>query len=147
MLINRYIPTTAGRSPSSVPLFWWQGWSGSWYVTSVFEIERLACDEPGTFLLVRREADGRATPLLVGAGRNVSEELFSTHGDALLRAIKAGAREVHVHLSAECDEERRFAMEDIAKGWHMPALMETPQHRVGEATHSSEPQPLGSCNF
>ena len=120
MLINGYVSTTAGRSPKSIPLFWWQGWSSAWHVTSVFDIKGFCCEEPGTFVLVRREANGRCTPLMVGTGENVSQDLFAHHGEALMRAIKAGATEVHVHLMAETAAERDAVMDDIGQGWQMP---------------------------
>lgn len=121
MLINGYTSEAAGRSPDAVPLFWWQGWSSAWYVTSVFDIKGFCCDEPGTFVLVRREANGSCTPLMVGTCENVSEELFGLHGQALMRAIKSGATEVHVHLLADNAKDRAAVMDDIAQGWQMPA--------------------------
>ena len=120
MLINGFTSETAGRSPDAVSLFWWQGWSSAWYVTSVFDIKGFHCDAPGTFVLVRRESNGSCTPLLVGACENVSDDLFAHHGPALMRAIKSGATEVHVHLLAEAAKDRAAVMEDIAQGWQMP---------------------------
>ncbi|WP_420393577.1 hypothetical protein [Acuticoccus sp.] len=121
MLINDYVSAAAGRSPHSVPLFWWQGWSSAWYVASVYSLTNFSCHEPGTFILARCEAHGRRTPLLIGSAEAVSDDLFANHGDALLRAIKAGATEVHVHLAAETAEQRLLATEDIADGWQMTA--------------------------
>lgn len=122
MLINDYILASAGRSPRAVPLYWWQGWSSAWYVTSVFDIKGFSCTEPGTFILVRREWNGRCTPLLIGSCDSVSDDLFANYGDALLRAIKAGATEVHVHLASETTEQRAVVMDDIAQGWSMPIM-------------------------
>lgn len=121
MLINGYTSAAAGRSPRCVPLFWWQGWSSAWYVSSVFDLKHFDCPEPGTFLLVRREANGQRTPLLIGSAQNVSDDLYLHHGEALMRAIKAGATEIHVHLAADGADERETAMADIAHGWQMPA--------------------------
>lgn len=120
MLINDYITASAGGSSGVVPLFWWQGWSGHWYLTTVFSPLRFECHEAGTFIVVRREADGTRVPLMVGTAENVSEELFSVHGDAFLRTVKAGANEVHVHLAAESEYQRQGAMGDIARAWQMP---------------------------
>ena len=120
MLINGFTSATAGRSPNAVSLFWWQGWSSAWYVTSIFDIQGFSCDEPGTFVLVRRERNGSCTPLMVGASENVGEDLFAHYGPALMRAIKSGATEVHVHLLAQTPEDRAVVMEDIAQGWQMP---------------------------
>lgn len=119
MLINGYITASAGGAAGAVPLFWWQGWSRHWYLTSVFDLVRFECPERGTFLVVRRESDMDRTPLMVGTANNVGEDLYSEHGDALMRAIKAGANEVHVHLAAENTYQREAAVADIARGWGM----------------------------
>lgn len=121
MLINSYITAPAGGAAGSVPLFWWQGWSRHWYLMSVFPLKRFECPERGAFVVVRREPDGERTPLMVGTASNVGEELYCEHGDALMKAIKAGANEVHVHLAAENDYQRAAAMGDIARGWDMRA--------------------------
>lgn len=121
MLIKDLISAVAGRSSETVPLFWWQGWSSRWYVTSVHDLKGFSCHEPGMFVVARREADGKRTPLMVGAAEDVSDAIFNDYGDALLRAIKAGAREIHVHLVAPDGEEREAAAGDVAAGWHMSA--------------------------
>lgn len=120
MLINGYIPGAAGASPRAVPLFWWEGWSTRWYVMSVFDLKGFSCPERGAFVVVRREADGRRVPLVVGAAENVSDELFVRYGDALLCAIRDGATEVHVHLAVDEEEDCRAAMQDIAAAWALP---------------------------
>jgi hypothetical protein len=120
MLINGYTSAAAGRSPHCLPLFWWQGFSSAWYVTSVFDLRAFECCEPGVFLLVRRERNGQRTPLLIGTSASVSDDLYLHHGDALRRAIKAGATEVHVHLAADTTADRDATLEDIARGWQMP---------------------------
>ncbi len=38
-----------------------------------------------------------------------------------MRAIKAGANEVHVHLAATSRIARARIVEDIAEGWQVPA--------------------------
>lgn len=120
MLINDYITASAGGSSGIVPLFWWQGWSGHWYLASVYSPLGFDCREAGTFVAARCDSSGKRFPLLVGTARNVSEELFSVYGEAFLRAVKAGANEIHVHLAAESDYQRDAAMNDIARAWQMP---------------------------
>ncbi|WP_157961571.1 hypothetical protein [Acuticoccus kandeliae] len=122
MLINDYTSAAAGSLPGSVPLFWWQGWSTRWYLTSVFDLKGFSCQEAGLFVVVRRESDGQCTPMMVGLADNVSDDLYGQFGDALLRAIKAGATEVHVHLAESNAQRREAAMEDIAAGWQMPMM-------------------------
>lgn len=121
MLFNHYRLTAAGRSPGVMSLFWWEGWSGAWYLTSVCDLKGFSCPEAGVFMVVRREAWGQCTPLLIGSAKSISDELYQHHGDALLRAIKAGATEIHVHLASETAEQREIVMEDIADGWRMPS--------------------------
>jgi hypothetical protein len=123
MLIKDILSAAAGRSTkAAVPLFWWQGWSSRWYVTSVLDLEGFSCRDAGVFIVARQEADGQRTPLMVGTADNVSDELFKDYGEPLMRAIKAGAREVHVHLAATDPAQREAAMQDVAAGWSMPAI-------------------------
>jgi hypothetical protein len=125
MLINDHI-AAAGGSDDVVPLFRWQGWSSRWYVASIYDLSRFECPEKGVFVVVRRDASGERTPLFVGSADNVSDELFKDHGDLLMRAIKEGANEVHVHLAAESRIARSRILEDIAAGWQLP--VSTPAH-------------------
>lgn len=120
MLINDHISAAAGGFEDIVSLFRWQGWSGRWYVSSVYSLSRFECPEKGVFVVVRRDESGERTPLFVGAADNVSDELLSDHGTLLMRAIKAGANEVHVHLAATSRIERSRIVEDIAEGWQVP---------------------------
>jgi uncharacterized protein YjlB len=117
MLIND--PISAAGSEDVIPLFRWQGWSGRWYIASVANLSKFDCPAEGVFIVVRRDRSGERTPLLVGLADNVSDELFNDHGDALMRSIKAGANEVHVHLAAESRSLRGRIVEDIASGWNL----------------------------
>lgn len=121
MLIKDLLSAATGRSSEAVPLFWWQGWSTRWYVTSVHDLANFACREGGVFVIVRTETDGKRTPLLVGAAEDVGDALYNEHGEALLRAIKAGAREIHLHLVAVDAAGRDQVAHDVARGWHMDA--------------------------
>jgi len=125
MLIDDFVSAAAGGSPRSVPLFWWQGWSSRYYLTSVFDLKNLDCRECGVFIVVRREATGERTPLLVGSAERVSDALYDDYGDAFLRAIRAGANEIHVNLTAEAPWRRAAMVEDLAAGW---ALGEAQPH-------------------
>jgi len=121
MLIKDLISAAAGRASEAVPLFWWQGWSSRWYVTSVHHLKDFSCREGGMFVVVRREVDGTRTPLMVGAADDISDALYNEYGEPLLRAIKAGATEIHVHLVATETREQEVAARDVAEGWHMSA--------------------------
>jgi hypothetical protein len=119
MLISDLFSAAAGRSSRAVQLFWWQGWSTRWYVTSVYDIKDFRCREAGMFVVVRKEGDGTRTPLLVGAADDVTDALFNECGDPFLRAIRAGATEIHVHLASEGAARREAAARDVADGWQM----------------------------
>ncbi|MEM7693938.1 MAG: hypothetical protein AAF318_05775 [Pseudomonadota bacterium] len=123
MLIDDFVSAAAGGSPVELPLFWWQGWSSRYYVTSILPLSRLDCREPGTFVLVRREDDGTRTPLLTGQARSISDDLFDLYGDRYLRAIAAGANEIHVNLVAGSEREAADVAADIAEGWGVGAVM------------------------
>lgn len=117
MLIDGYISASPGGSPQALPFFWWQGWSSRYYLTSVFELKNLDCTESGTFIVVRREANGERTPLFVGTAARISDDLYDDYGDIFLRAIRAGANEIHVNFTADTPSQRASMIEDIADGW------------------------------
>lgn len=103
--------------PPSLPLFSWQGWSSRWHLTSVFDLAHLACHERGAFVLVRRETNGTRTPLAAGVSDDIAGDLYDVHGAMLLRAIDAGANEVHVHLASSHRWQDEEVASDIARGW------------------------------
>ena len=122
MLITDHTKTPAG-DPSGhqgpLAMFWWQGYSSRFHLTSVYPLDALDCRERGAFVLVRREADGSATPLMVGMADNVADDLFDVHGEATLRAVRAGATEAHVHLASDHSWQHAEVIHDIAVGWQM----------------------------
>jgi hypothetical protein len=120
MLINGFCAASAGGSATAVPLCWWQGWSGRWYVASAMPLARLSCAAPGFFLLVNRSSAGCRTPVTLGCSDNVEGTLTGECADGLHRAIRAGANEVHVNLLADGAAERETAVTDIARGWNVP---------------------------
>ncbi|MEM0907373.1 MAG: hypothetical protein AAGJ94_08420 [Pseudomonadota bacterium] len=119
MLIDDFISASAGGSPNSVRLFWWQGWSSRYYLTSIFDLKNLDCRESGTFIVVRREPSGERTPLFVGTAHSISDDLYDDYGDLTLRAIRAGANEIHVSFTAETVDRRHDMGQDLADGWSL----------------------------
>lgn len=122
MLIDDFTSAADGGSPHALDLFWWQGYSSRYYLTSVFSLKNFVCRERGAFVLVRREPSGERTPLLAGAADCISDDLYAVHGDAILRAIRAGATEIHVNLTAESRSRIRSMLDDVAAGWSIPVV-------------------------
>jgi len=122
MLIDGFISAAAGGSRREIPLFWWQGFSGRYHLTSIFDLKNFDCPEPGAFVIVRREADGERTPLFVGIARSISQDIYVDFGAELMRAIKAGANEVHVNFAADGEWLRNVMVDDLAKGWSLDVL-------------------------
>lgn len=120
MLINGYCAASAGGSSRSVPLCWWQGFSGLWYVTTAMPLDRMSCASPGFFLLVNRSRSGGFTPVTLGCSEDVEETLTRTCLSGLTRAVLAGANEVHVNLLGADPSQREAAVSDIARGWDVP---------------------------
>lgn len=131
MLINDHLSAAAGGSADLLPMFRWQGWSGLWYVASIYDLSKFECPAKGVFIVVRHDLSGQRTPLFVGSADDVSDELYNDHGDVLMRAIKAGANEVHVHLASESRIARTRIVEDIAAGWNLP--VSAPAHPLVDA--------------
>lgn len=119
MLINGTFAPAAGGSADAVPLCWWQGWSGGWYVSSVMALQRVSCAAPGHFLLVRRTPIGQRIPLMVGWSRNIEPALCREFADPLMAAVRAGANEIHVNLVGEELWQHEEAAVDIARGWDL----------------------------
>ncbi len=122
MLIDDFTSAADGGSPRALDLFWWQGYSSRYYLTSVFSLKNFVCRERGAFILVRREPTGERTPLLAGSANCISDDLFANHGDAILRAIRGGATEIHVNLTAETRPRIKAMLEDLAEGWSIPVV-------------------------
>lgn len=122
MLINGYFASAAGGSASAVPLCWWQGWTGRWYVTSKMAIDRRACDAPGFFVLARGGREGCPIPLAVGVAADIEATLAGPAAGSLGGAVAAGADEIHVNLAGTSPLEHETAAFDIARAWNVPVL-------------------------
>lgn len=122
MLIDGFISAAAGGSRREVPLFWWQGFSGRYHLTSIFDLKNFDCREPGAFIIVRREKDNERTPLFIGTAKSISADIYDDFGAELMRAIKAGANEVHVNFADDGSWLRDVMVDDVAKGWSLNVL-------------------------
>ena len=116
----------AGGSSEAVPLFWWQGWTGRWYVASVCPVAGFGCAEPGLYIVARREADGTRTPLMIGSSDDVGADLSCARAEDFARALAAGATEIHLHLIEQPSWGREAAVKDLARAWALPLASLTP---------------------
>ncbi|MEM6847456.1 MAG: hypothetical protein AAF580_05190 [Pseudomonadota bacterium] len=110
----------AGVTHRDVPLFWWQGFSSAWYLTTVFSLEKFECPERGVFVVARRDPCGRPIPLMVGTADDIGDALYTDYREGLIRAIHAGATEIHVHLAQNIGWQMDSMAQDIAAGWDLP---------------------------
>ena len=119
MLIDGFISAAEGGPPQEVSLFWWQGYSSRYHLTSIFDLKNFDCREAGAFVIVRREDDGVRTPLFVGAAKSISDDIYDDFGTEMMRAIAAGANEVHVHFGEDCPWLCDAMVDDVARGWSL----------------------------
>jgi hypothetical protein len=92
----------------------WRGASGRRYVHTVYSLIECPPVPQATYLLVRREGDGNCRVLHIASGESGAPTLnlarIRQHGAAL------GANEVHVHLLAETEAQRRLVVCDLRAG-------------------------------
>ena len=102
-----------GRRPEQAPArrYVWQGASGREYAHDVYSLIECPPLPRASYILVRRDADGRCRALRVGIGQNDAPTLnlaqVRQHG------AQAGANEVHVHLDAALETEQRLVACDL----------------------------------
>jgi hypothetical protein len=106
--------TVADVETAPIDFCFWQGASNQRYVHHVYSL--IGCPQlpAANYILFARDANGHRTPLRVGR---------TTHGEPALnlaeirhRGAKMGAVEVHVHLIAGDDAERRVIEMDLHAG-------------------------------
>lgn len=116
------------KATPDLPMMHWQGANGVWYVHSI--IRGFACDFECTanYAFVQRHSGGRLTPHYFGIASNLRCRL-SGH-EKLNLAVRAGANELHVHLLAKTEAERREIEKTLIHG-HSPRLNEQHNHQIG----------------
>jgi hypothetical protein len=92
----------------------WRGASGRDYVHSVYGLIECPPLPKSTYVLARREADGRLTTLHIGVGRDDAETLNLAR--VRQRGAQLGANEVHVYLGARSEAARALAACDLRAG-------------------------------
>ena len=99
------------QEPAVQQFQFWAGASGHRYVHSVFSL--IECPEvpEAVYLLVRCDNNGRRTVLKVGRVEHEAESL--NLAEIRHRGAKLGANQVHLHLLAKDEGERRMIERDL----------------------------------
>ena len=92
----------------------WTGASGRRYVHSVYSLIECPPLPKASYLLVRREFDGRRVVLHVGQGQNDAATL--NLAQVRQRGAQLGVNEVHVYFSAVSDPARSAVVCDLRAG-------------------------------
>jgi hypothetical protein len=92
----------------------WRGASGREYAHSVYGLIECPPLPMAGYVLVRRDERGRCQPLSVGVGQSDAPTLNLAH--VRQRGAQAGANEVHLHLGATSEAERRLVACDLRAG-------------------------------
>ncbi len=120
MLIGGSCTSSPGGSTGALPLFWWQGWSGRWYVMSIVALNTFSCAAAGCYVVAGRERDGSRTAMMVGAADDIESDLLERRWDEMRQGVRRDADEVHVHLIASEPWQRERVRCDIARAWNLP---------------------------
>lgn len=120
--LSRVVAERAGRTPPLVAdlppgshFEFWNGHSGRCYVHTVYGL--LDCPElpAANYVLVRRDGGGGRSILF--AGRTIHNSGSLNLAEVRHRGAQLGADEVHVHLLAGTDAERRLVAGDITRAY------------------------------
>jgi hypothetical protein len=101
-----------GRAPAGQHT--WRGASGRLYAHHIYTLIECPPLPPAGYVLVRRDSEGRRTPLRIGIGTSDAPSL--NLAEIRQRGAMAGANEVHVRLEAVSEAERRLAACDLRAG-------------------------------
>jgi hypothetical protein len=92
----------------------WRGASGREYAHSVYSLIECPPLPMAGYVLVWRDERGRCRPLRVGVGQSDAPTLNLAR--VRQRGAQAGANEVHLHLGATSEAERRLVACDLRAG-------------------------------
>jgi hypothetical protein len=107
----------------------WRGASGKRYVHTVFSLIECPRLPEATYILARREPDGRRRLLRIGQLTSDSPSL--NLAEIRQRGATLGANEVHVHLLADAPEQRRVVELDLRAGQFASLSAEPGERAVG----------------
>jgi hypothetical protein len=92
----------------------WRGASGRLYTHNVYGLIECPPLPAASYVLVRRDQQGRRSPLRVDVGTSDAPSL--NLAQVRQRGAQAGANEVHVRFGAASDAERRLVACDLRAG-------------------------------
>ena len=92
----------------------WRGASGRRYAHSVYSLIECPPLPMAGYILVKRDVLGRRTALRVGLGQSDAPTL--NLAEVRRRGAQLGANEVHVHVRAGSEDERRLVACDLRAG-------------------------------
>ncbi len=107
----------------------WQGESGNWYYHSIFSIDEIPAYKEANYIFVQRDYTGKRRALYIGQSGVFSDRL-SQH-EKFSPAVRMGANEVHIHLSAK-NRHERFQVETDLRNGHNPPLNEQNVEPLGD---------------
>jgi hypothetical protein len=110
---RRLAAPAVGRGLEQVPARRqvWLGASGREYAHDVYGLIECPPLPRASYILVHRDAHGRCSALRVGVGGNDAPTL--NLAEVRRQGAQAGANEVHVHLDAASEAERRLVACDL----------------------------------
>jgi len=113
--------------PAQVPArrHLWRGASGLAYVHTVYSLIECPPLPKATYILARREADGRRRVLHIGLAREDAATLNLAR--VRQRGAQLGANEVHVCFGAASEHDRALVVTDLRAG-QFRALASEPRH-------------------
>ena len=123
--------TTPRTTPAPDQFHHWQGQSGRWWITTVFPLLSSHISDASIYLMVRRDADGRAHPLYIGQASDTARRMGEHLRDKVLQAVYLGGNELHVHLLAKTEAERFSIETDLRNGHNTPLNKQTSAAALG----------------
>jgi len=108
-------------------------------------------DGPGVYMLCRRSPNGVVAILYVGQAQSIAQRLGPSH-EHWEEAIRLGMNEVHVHLLAKAETERRAVEADLINAYSPPLNRQKPAtnylheifaKRIAEGLGKNAESPLG----
>lgn len=115
---------------SSEPLgfAYWNGISGRRYVHTIYSLLGCPALPEANYVLVHRDADGRASVLRMGRTSDEAATLNLAH--IRRHGAELGATEVHVHMLARSDAERARIEFDLRSAFATDSQRERPARQI-----------------
>jgi predicted GIY-YIG superfamily endonuclease len=106
--------------PQQDRFHYWQGASGQWVITTIYPLLSSHFDQASVYVMVRRDANGRAHPLYIGQTSDTARRMEEHFHDKVMQAIWLGGTELHLHFLAKSEAERFSIETDLRHGHNAP---------------------------